>query len=592
MAVSITSNHNRNIGGRQAGNLAHNRREFTPHNVDPALTGNNIVFKNSNLVEIYEEAFGDAIDNYNRKQRRSDRRKYDRKSYFKHLFGVDPDSENASVILTSNARGKHEIKSFNEELFQVDSCMLFGNFKRDKQGNFIDKNGNPVKWNKKKQMYYDINGNAVTDSCNLIPNPNAELAKRILCDFYEGGRFKFIRDVNGKPSLKRLEDNDMEKPDLVIPSFEERNPNFHIVYAAMHNDEWHGTPHIHINYVPVGEGYTKGPEKQVGFERALKNMGFEDKNTAYKEWREKERQILKEICGYYGLEIKTKEEERENNRNKTYSTNEYKEIIRTACADAQSESERIMERARKSEKAIIDKAAESASVIRDRAEIDAKALREEADEYAQSVRDKALEEAAQIINAAKQEAEELRAENQRLSKENEKIKNDTEQERKQLDILADRAVKSIKRKPFSRETFTMNKEQHDEILEAAGYIKRSSHNTLTSDEDRQAVADERKRQELITANLQQEIAQKAAQQVAEHKKATEDGLKKFKSDWIKENKKYIKIMQSCIEFFSGKSYNKAINEFREITMDKRIKAAALNIGTEKNEEDYTINPEL
>lgn len=83
--------------------------------------------------------------------------------------------------------------------------MLFGNFKRDKQGNFIDKNGDPVKWNKKKQMYYDINGNAVTDSCNLVPNPNAEITKRILCDFYEGGRFKFIRDVNGKPSLKRLD---------------------------------------------------------------------------------------------------------------------------------------------------------------------------------------------------------------------------------------------------------------------------------------------------------------------------------------------------------------------------------------------------
>ena len=225
MQVSITSNHNRNIGSRQTGNIAHNGREFTPHNVDPALTVNNIVYKDRGIREVFIESFKKAIDEYNKKQKRKDRIKYDGENYFEHLFGVKPESESAKVILTSNARGKHEIKSFNEELFQIGDCYEFGNFIRNNQGNLIDKNGAPVKWNENNNTYYDINGNAVTDSSYLVPNPKAEKVREILSTFYMGGRFKVVNDQNGIPSLKLLEENYTEKPDLIIPSFEERSLN-------------------------------------------------------------------------------------------------------------------------------------------------------------------------------------------------------------------------------------------------------------------------------------------------------------------------------------------------------------------------------
>ena len=94
MAAGITSNHNKNLGNGQTGNLIHNDRKINPKNVDPRLIQNNIIFKNSTLAAAYEEAFGAAIDEYNHKQKRSDRRKYDRKGYFKHLFGVEPENEN------------------------------------------------------------------------------------------------------------------------------------------------------------------------------------------------------------------------------------------------------------------------------------------------------------------------------------------------------------------------------------------------------------------------------------------------------------------------------------------------------------------
>lgn len=132
MATSITTNHNRNLGNGQTGNLNHNRRDLISQNVDSRLIENNIIFKSITLAEAYDEAFGNAVDEYNHRQKRKDRRKYDRKGYFKHLFGVEPENESAQVILTSNARGKHEIKSFNEEIYQVGDCQEFGHFVRDK----------------------------------------------------------------------------------------------------------------------------------------------------------------------------------------------------------------------------------------------------------------------------------------------------------------------------------------------------------------------------------------------------------------------------------------------------------------------------
>ena len=123
MQVSITSNHNRNIGDRQTGDLSHNRRDFVSHNVDRRLIKNNVIFKNITIEEAYEDAFGDGIDAYNKKQKRKNRIKYDRKSYFEYLFKAKPTEKRAQRILTSNARGGNAINSFNEEIFQVSDCL-------------------------------------------------------------------------------------------------------------------------------------------------------------------------------------------------------------------------------------------------------------------------------------------------------------------------------------------------------------------------------------------------------------------------------------------------------------------------------------
>ncbi|MBQ8903477.1 MAG: plasmid recombination protein [Oscillospiraceae bacterium] len=535
MAAGITSNHNKNLGNGQTGNLIHNDRKINPKNVDPRLIQNNIIFKNSTLAAAYEEAFGDAIDEYNHKQKRSDRRKYDRKGYFKHLFGVEPENESAQVILTSTARGRHEIKSFNEDLFQVGDCQEFGHFMRDEYGNFIDKDGNPVKWDTKDRTYYDVNGNEVTDSSNLMPNPEAERAKAILTCFYEGGRFKFAADKDGRPCLERLDDNSPESDDLYIPPFEERNPSFKVVYATIHNDEWHGTPHIHIDYVPVGSGYTKGPEKQVGFERALADMGFTNKNVAYKQWRNNERLILKTICNCFGYETKTREEEKANNRNKTYTTKEYSDIIRDAKADAQEirkDAEQQAQEIIEGAEVVLKTTKEEACKIKKQAENDAAVVihkafveKEQIENEAETIRNQTREEAESIITAAKQEAADivdealrdkhnLKSENKALTEENENLKNDIQSNRKQIMILVG-IIANMPKKKFKlfrdTEKYEMDKEAYDGFMSAVDTMKRLSGNTLTSDEDKAAIEERLRQIEQHKADIERNFREQAEQ---------------------------------------------------------------------------------
>ncbi len=540
MTTSITSNHNKNLGSGQTGNLAHNRRDFISRNVDRELVKNNIVYNNVPLKEGYEDAFGDAIDDYNRKQKRKDRKKYTKESYFKHLFGVEPDSENAQKIITSNARGKHEIKSFNEELFQVGDCHEFGHFMRDKYGNFIDIFGNPVKWNKHDRVYYDINGNEVTDSSNLMPNPKADRAKKILEIFFKGGKFKKVYDSNNEPRLERISDDSAEIPDYEIPSFEERNPSFHIVYAAMHNDEWHGTPHIHIDYIPVGSGYVKGPEKQVGFERALSDMGFTDKNQAYKEWRSKERELLKEICRLYGLETKTKEEEEQNNRGETYAPDVYAEAVRDAKADGQE----IIHYAEQKAQELVENAAATAKDITECSEKQADTIVKQAQEGAQNIRQNAEREAENIVKEANREKSEIQAENMVLTEENDKLKNDIQDKRKQICALADIVEKMPKKKiqiiPFARhdtEKYEMDKNSYDDFMLALATMKRLVDNTLTSDENQKASEENRKYHEQLAREEEQRIVKQAEMRAREMVKEKEDELNSEKEKYteLKDN---------------------------------------------------------
>lgn len=90
------------------GSLSHNNREFTAKNIDSSRTADNIIFVQQGLGEAYDYLFGNAVEKYNARQKRNDRKI---PKYFQHLFNREPSK---SVITGANKQ-----KSFYEDLVQI-----------------------------------------------------------------------------------------------------------------------------------------------------------------------------------------------------------------------------------------------------------------------------------------------------------------------------------------------------------------------------------------------------------------------------------------------------------------------------------------
>lgn len=104
-----------------------------------------------------------------------------------------------------------------------------------------------------------------------------------------------------------------------MKGFVERNPNFYVFNAVIHLDE--KTPHLHIDYVPVGH-YKRGVDTQNGIAQALKEMGYGSGKNAIAKWRQSEYLIFREICEKNGFIIS----EPKKSRGVSFTVEEYKEI--------------------------------------------------------------------------------------------------------------------------------------------------------------------------------------------------------------------------------------------------------------------------
>ena len=101
--------------------------------------------------------------------------------------------------------------------------------------------------------------------------------------------------------------------------FYERNPNFYVFNAVIHLDE--KTPHLHIDYVPVGH-YKRGVDTQNGIAQALKEMGYGTGKNAIAKWRQSEYLVFRRICEEQGFIIS----EPKKSRGVSFAVDEYKEI--------------------------------------------------------------------------------------------------------------------------------------------------------------------------------------------------------------------------------------------------------------------------
>lgn len=229
------------------GSQLHNRRDYekigreVPDNIDKNLTRENITLVDKDIREAYQEIFGEALAQYNGKQKRADRRI---ENYYEHI-----------------AKSKNGEKLFYEDVLQ---------------------------WGKKEDF----------------ENPQTrKMAKEALVRY--------------------------------ASTFEQRNPNLRLIGAYIHMDE--ASPHLHLDYVPVAHGYSRGLSTRNSLDKAMKEMGFvpekeSRKNNATKLWKENERAYFGELCRSMGLEVETERKARGS-----LSVEEYKEVREEMLGEIEQE---------------------------------------------------------------------------------------------------------------------------------------------------------------------------------------------------------------------------------------------------------------
>lgn len=206
-------------------NLKHNNRTLTDKekkqdahkHVDFSRSHENIYIKQESLEDAYDKLFGEALEKYNAKQKRNDRK------ISNYLQKVKKD----------------------------------GNL--DVQREFIVQLGGMEHFNENEEM-------------------SAENAQS-------------NREVMGEVLTNYVED------------FQQRNPRLYVYNAVVHMDE--ATPHLHLNVIPVAEGYKKGLEVQPSFSKALDNQGIISKGKhQFIDFRNEEVIELEKVLRELGVERK------------------------------------------------------------------------------------------------------------------------------------------------------------------------------------------------------------------------------------------------------------------------------------------------
>lgn len=234
------------------GSQLHNRREYEkigkpiPDNIDVSKSSENITLVDKDVKQAYQEIFGEALEKYNAKQKRADRKIED---YYDHI-----------------KKSKNGEKLFYEDV---------------------------VQWGSKEDFQKP---------------ETRERAKEALVQYVKG--------------------------------FEERNPNLKLIGAYIHMDE--ASPHLHLDYIPVAQGYTRGLETRNSLDKAMKQMGYRPekesrKNNATKLWKENERSVFGEICRNMGLEV-----EAERKARGSLSVDEYKKARDQMIGEIEQEKEAIV----------------------------------------------------------------------------------------------------------------------------------------------------------------------------------------------------------------------------------------------------------
>ena len=286
--------------------------------------------------------------------------------------------------------------------------------------------------------------------------------RKIHCSYYESlfhrkptnsvvtaadKRKSFYEDV---VQIGRKEDSgvDTEDAQLVadclkeyMAGYQKRNPNFVVFNAVLHMDE--ATPHLHIDYIPVGH-YRRGQDTQNGIAQALKEMGFGEGKGAIARWRASEIEVLNQICLAHSITPLEPEKSRGS-----MSVKEYKEArqeadrLKVENVQLKSENENITHELVET-RVMLEKASKKKVQLIDIGKIEVKPtifgnkVTVDKDDYGK------LHALAEKEVVSVKQTRKLSAENKRLSEENAALKSTVDQQAAELAEYRKPATISVK----------------------------------------------------------------------------------------------------------------------------------------------------
>lgn len=265
----------------------------------------------TDLKEAYENIFGDSIEEYNKKQKRKDRR-----------ISIDDYMQQ----IKDDNRGKKQTKRGNDGKRIVDDKAV-------RQG---------------KQLSYEVH--CCVGNTEVETDENGR--KKYTSDGHEVRHEELPRDIQEKVLKQYAEE------------FQERNPNFVLINANLHADEGYFNKNnvweysnigLHLEFVPVATGFKQGLQVQNSMNKALKSMRYTNPDC-YSEWAKNEQKRLEEITKEYMSDVEfyhpVADKTREGNKTKEQHELEQQlkdalDAVKTALEQAQAKALIITSQARR-----------------------------------------------------------------------------------------------------------------------------------------------------------------------------------------------------------------------------------------------------
>lgn len=197
------------------------------------------------VYEVYRENFEEAIQEYNSKQKRKDRKIIDTEgdeitAYIKSIKESKRGKQKKTVSKKNKDGSVQEVEITNDNgqriLYELVVSAGNCNKQRDERG----------------RIQYTADGHEI--------------------------HFQRVEKEINKRAIRRF-----------CEEFEMNYQNFKIALCAYHADEQYlnargvyewGIEHAHIDFIPVADGYSRGLSKQAGMRKALESMGFKNRYEA------------------------------------------------------------------------------------------------------------------------------------------------------------------------------------------------------------------------------------------------------------------------------------------------------------------------